>query len=59
MSELKQKVITPKCGDSVMSLTCKVFNEVVVEVNETGFICNPSGLWEGTSEDWKITRIAD
>ena len=55
---VKPKVITPKVGDTVMSRTCKVFGEPVTEVTDQGFICKPSGLWEGTSEDWEITREA-
>lgn len=54
----KEKVISPNVGDHVTSQTCRVFHEPVKEVNDMGFICAPSGQWEGTTPDWKIVQTA-
>jgi hypothetical protein len=60
MSEVKKrKLFSPKVGDTVMSKSCQVFGEPVTELTDDGFICDPSGLWEGTMDDWEIMRVGD
>lgn len=46
---------TPVVDDHVTSVSARVFNDRVIELNDMGFICERSGQWEGTLNDWKIS----